>query len=166
MDIEVREGTGTEYFEVVEKLYRSTLKRKAFKGVDPLVFAKAQQLLSARERMKVVVAFWEGQHVTAHATSHLGNTALGILAASNEKGLECGAPYLAWWKTLLAAKSAGMKRYDLGGIDPYNNPSVYQFKVRMGAEEALHIGAFEAYSSLRVKLIWRIAEKVYNLIKK
>lgn len=164
-NIEIREGTSREYFEILKKLYLSAKRRKGFKGLDPDLFAKTQELLSASEKMNVVVAYYEGQPVTAHITSHLGDTALGILAASNEVALRCNASYLAWWRTLLAGKRAGMKKYDLGGINPGGNPHVYQFKSRMGAEEAYNIGTFEVCGSMRVQVIWHLAEKVHNLVK-
>jgi len=59
-----------------------------------------------------------------------------------------------------------MRRYDLGGVHPDDNPSVYQFKLRMGADEASHIGAFEACSSLHARITWRAAEKVYRTLKR
>ena len=164
-NIEIREGTDIEFFEVLEKLYTSALKRKKFKGLDPKEFIKTQQLLSPHEKMNIVVAYYQGRLVTAHATSHLGDTALGILAASNDKGFQCWASYIVWWRTLLAGKLAGMNKYDLGGIDPDNNPNVYQFKSRMGGEEYFHIGAFDAYSSSHVKIIWRMCDKIYQYIK-
>jgi lipid II:glycine glycyltransferase (peptidoglycan interpeptide bridge formation enzyme) len=99
-------------------------------------------------------------------TSHLGDTAVGVFQASSEKGLKYRASYLVWWKALLAAKYAGMKRYDLGGVDPDRNPNVYQFKLRMGAEEAFHIGAFEICENPIVKKIWHAAEWAHNLIRK
>jgi len=82
----------------------------------------------------------------------------GILAASTKEGLQCGASYLVWWKTLLAAKRAGMKIYNLGGIDPKENPSVYQFKMRMGGYEVYHIGTFDAMNSSWKKAIWKTME--------
>jgi lipid II:glycine glycyltransferase (peptidoglycan interpeptide bridge formation enzyme) len=164
-DIEILEGTDMELFEMLDKLYSSALKRKKFKGLDPKEFINTQKLLSPREKMNVVLAYYQGQVVTAHATSHLGDTALGILAASNDIGLKCWASYKVWWRTLLAGKQAGMSKYDLGGIDPDSNPNVYQFKSRMGTEERFHIGAFDAYSSARAKITWRICDKIYRNIK-
>lgn len=165
-NIEIKEETGGQYFEILKKLYLLTKQRKQFKGLDPDVFIKTQELLSASEKMNIVVAHYEGQPVSAHITSHLGDTALGILATSNEVGLKCNASYLVWWRTLLASKHAGMKRYDMSGIDPVRNPKVYQFKSRMGGREAFHIGAYDACSSLHVRIIWRISERIYNLLRK
>ncbi|UCC99427.1 MAG: peptidoglycan bridge formation glycyltransferase FemA/FemB family protein [Phycisphaerales bacterium] len=165
-DIEIREGADAEYFDILEALYFGALERKGFGGLDPTVFVRAQQLLSNGEKMNAVVAYCQGQPVAAHVTSHLGATGLGLLAAVNEAGLQCAASYLVWWRTLLAAKRAGMKRYDLGGIDPENNPRVFQFKSRIGSEEACHVGAFETCCNRYVRAIWRQAEKIHGRLKK
>jgi len=163
--LEIKEGFDPEYFSILEHLYRAAVQRKGFKGLDPEEFVRSQQMLSNNERMNVVVAYFNGQPVAAHATSHLGDTAVGTLAASSEKGLELSASYLVWWRTILAAKSFGMKRYDLGGIDPRKNPTVYQFKQRMGANVAFHIGTFEACTSPMVEKIWRMAERAHSFIR-
>ena len=91
---------------------------------------------------------------------------MALLVASNEKGLDCSSSYLIWWKACIAAKNAGMKRLDLGGIDPENNPGGYQFKSQISRRESRCIGSFDVCSSLPVKTVWRVSEKIYNVIKK
>jgi lipid II:glycine glycyltransferase (peptidoglycan interpeptide bridge formation enzyme) len=165
-NIEIREGTSLECFEILKRLYLLAKQRKQFKGLEYDVFMRTQELLSASEKMNIVVAYCEGQPVTAHITSHLGDTALGILAASNEIALQYNASYLVWWRTLLTGKYAGMKQYDMSGVDPIDNPNVYQFKSRMGGEDTFYIGAFEATTNTIIKNMWHIGEKIYRLIKK
>jgi len=165
-NIQIRESPDGEYLKILDKLYMSAQRRKKFKGLDMQVYFKTQQLLLPWQKMNVVLAYLDGEPLTADVTSYLGDTAVGLFQASSEKGLRCGASYLVWWRTLLAAKRAGMKMYDLGGVDLDRNPNVYQFKSRMGAKEAFHVGTFEACNSLRTKLIWRTSERIYNLITK
>jgi len=164
-NIEIKEGTDEEYFKVLDRLYMSAQKQKGFKGLDMQLFIRTQQMLPPRQKMNVVLAYYNGQPLTADVTSYLGDTAVGIFQASSKEGLRLGASYLVWWKALLSAKRAGMKRYDLGGVDPKNNPNVFEFKSRMGAHEIFHIGAFEACAGSRTKAVWTISEKVYNLVK-
>ena len=164
--IEIKEGADSKYFEILEKMYVQTKKRKRFKGLNPQEFVRTQRMLSPEEKMNVITAYWDGEPIASHASSHLGDTAVGTLAACSEKGLECSASYLVWWRTFLAAKRAGMKRYDLGGIDPDNNPTVYQFKSRMGGKEQFHIGAFEACSDSCARATWWLAENIYRILKR
>jgi len=164
--IEIREGTSRELWLILERIYESARSRKGFKGLEPDVFIETQELLSDARKVNVIAAYSDGEPISAHSTSHLGDTAVGILAGSSEKGLEVCSSYLVWWHTLLAAKRAGMSSYDLGGIDPVNNPDVYQFKLRMGGEQVRYIGAFDVCSSRAAGIFWRACEKAYNLLKK
>ena len=154
------------YFKVLERIYVEAKMRKAFKGLNPCEFIRTQELLPVEEKMNAIAAYHDGRAVTVHVSSHLGDTAVGTLAASNSEGLECGSSYLVWWRTFLAAKRAGMRRYDLGGIDPKNNFEVYQYKQRMGARVCQYIGAYEICTNSVVKDIWRAAECAYRLWKK
>ncbi len=166
MEIEVRDGTSGEFFDTLEYLYAGAKKRKDFEGVDSQEFAMTQQMLAPKDKAIVLIAYYNGQPVTALATTHFGNTAVPILLASNETGLRCGTSYLLFWKAYLMAKHLGMEYYDLGGVDPSKNPKGYLFKKRMGGEEAFHIGTFEVCSNFRVKTTWRMAEKVYLKLKR
>lgn len=165
-DIKIREEANADCFETLGKLYLSSIKRKRFRGLDPRVFIRTQQLLSSHEKTHVMLAYYEGEPVTAYSVSYLGDTAGQGIGACSENGLRCGASYLVWWRALLSARQAGMKYFDLGGIDPANNPGVYHFKKGLGGTEAFHIGAFEACNSSLVKGTWRLAEKLYTLVKK
>lgn len=164
--IEIREGWDMRFCEILRELYKVSMERKGFKGLDPDEFIKPQLMLSSEEKMNFIVACYENEPVSVHLSSHLGDTGVALLVASNEKGLDCGSSYLIWWKACIAAKNAGMKRFDLGGIDPNNNPGSYRFKSQISGQEYRCIGAFDACSSLPVKMAWRASEKVYNLIKK
>jgi len=163
--IQIRQGHNDEFCKILEELYLASLKRKGFKGLDVQEFIRPQQMLSSAEKMNIIIAYCDGEPVSTHLANNLGDTALVLLAASNEKGLACGASYLIWYRGAVSAFNAGMRWYDLGGIDPDNNPNVYQFKSRMGGDEVLHIGAFEACSSGIVKAVWHIGNKVYQRIK-
>lgn len=164
--IEIREGSKEKFCEIIEGLYLTSLKRKGFKGLDVQEFIRPQRLLAPAEKMNIIVAYYDGEPVSALLASHLGDTSVVLLAASNEKGLACGASYLIWYRGAVSAFHAGMNWYDLGGIDPDNNQNVYQFKSRMGGEEALHIGAFDTCRNFPARVVWYVSEKVYNRFKK
>jgi len=164
--LETRQSSDPECLKILDQLYISAQKRKKFKGLDMQVFIRTQQLLLPDQKMNAVLVYDKDEPLTVDVTSYLGDTAVGLFQANSEKGLQRRASYLAWWQALLAAQRAGMRRFDLGGIDPKNNPNVYEFKMRMGAKEAFHVGTFEACNSLRTKLIWRTSERIYNLITK
>jgi len=164
--VKIIEGTNEEYMKILKQVYQDAQKRKQFQGPDIQVFAQTQKLLLSHQKMNFVIAYVDDEPVTVDLTSYLGDTAVGLFQASTELGRNYYASYLVWWRALLAAKKSNMKRYDLGGIDPENNPNVYQFKKRMGADECNYIGVFEAASSMMVRNIWHAAEKLYRIVKK
>jgi lipid II:glycine glycyltransferase (peptidoglycan interpeptide bridge formation enzyme) len=162
-DIEIREGNNLTYFDILEDIYESTKERKKFQGLDPQLFIEVQKKLQHEDKMHIVVAYSSGKPVTAHASSYLGEMGEGILAGSTEEGLRLNSSYLVWWRTLVAAYQAGMKVYNLGGIDPKKNPTVCQFKSRMGGQKVYHIGTFDAVRSPSAKMLWRGIERMYRL---
>jgi lipid II:glycine glycyltransferase (peptidoglycan interpeptide bridge formation enzyme) len=157
-DIEVREGTDKEYFDLMERLYAQAKKRKGFEGLDSQVFARTQDMLPENEKARVLIAYYDGEVVSALTTTHFGNTAVPILYANNEKGLACGSSYLLWWRAYLSAKNLGMRYYDLGGVDKKANPEGHLFKKRMGGEEQVYIGAFDAYTNRVIRSVLAIVE--------
>lgn len=163
--IEMQETTDGKFFEVLETYYREMVNRKNFKGLEVREFARSQQLLSPAERMNVIAACYQGRPVTVHITSAIGDTGVALLVASSEKGFECCASYLAWWRAITGCLSRGMKRYDVGGVDFEKNPTVSQFKTGLGGTDCHYIGAFEACDSSSTKIMWRIAEKAYSYIR-
>jgi lipid II:glycine glycyltransferase (peptidoglycan interpeptide bridge formation enzyme) len=162
--LELRQGTEDEFCGVLEKLYLASIKRKGFRGLDIDEFLKIQELLSLSEKMRFLVAYKDQEPLSVLLASELGDTGIVLLAATSEKGLSCGSSQFVWYHAALAAKEAGVRILDLGGIDPVKNPTVYKFKLSMGSEEVFHIGAFEAAANPIVKNVWRIAERVYKYI--
>jgi lipid II:glycine glycyltransferase (peptidoglycan interpeptide bridge formation enzyme) len=164
--IEIRECRGGKFCQILRDLYGVMVNRKGFVASNPDEFIKPQLRLSPAEKLNFVAAYCDGEPVSVHVGSNLGTTGVALLAATDEKGLACGASYLVWWKACVAAKNAGMKQYDLGGIDPEKDPGCYQFKSHISRQESVSIGAFEAYSSLPVRAVWHASMKVYNLIRR
>jgi hypothetical protein len=164
--IEIRQGCDNRFCQILEHLYLASQKRKGFKGLDPQEFIRPQLMLSAAEKMNIIVAYCDGEPVAAHLASSLGDTAIVLLVANSEKGLSSGSSYLVWWQGAVEAWKAGMKTYDQGGIDPENNPAVYHFKSKMGGTEQIYLGAYEVCSGPVVKGMWHSCEKLYRFAKK
>lgn len=163
--VEIREGCDTEFWDILQNLYESAKGRKGFKGVDLQQFLKIQPMLSANEKLKLMVAYHEQEPVAVHLASNLGDTSVVLIVACNEKALSCFASYVLWYRGAVSACQDGMKWCDLGGVDPKRNPNVYQFKSRMGPEDTCHIGTFEAYANTWAKLVWYLPARLYSLTK-
>lgn len=148
-----------------EKIYQHSQKRKQFRGLNIQEFIQTQENLPADKKLNLIVIKMDAQLLSVDINSYLGDTSLGLFQSTTESGLSLGASYLAWWHTFLAAKRAGMRRYDMGGIDPVGNPNVYQFKLRMGGNEAFHLGCFEAYATPWAKRFCSVMNRIYAKIK-
>jgi len=165
-NIDFKEGTSGEFFNILKCLYAQAKERKGFRGIDADDFAESQKLFTEEDKAKILIAYYGNEPISAHATAHIGVNAEPIIAANTPDGLKYGSSYLIWWKAYLRAKELGMRYYNLGGIDEKLNPKGYLFKKRMGGKEVFHIGAFEICKNPIVKKIWRVAEWAYRLIKK
>jgi lipid II:glycine glycyltransferase (peptidoglycan interpeptide bridge formation enzyme) len=142
--LHIESGTDQSHWTILKNLYERSKLRKDFVGLDSNIFSETQQYLPATSKIEIIIARDEsGEPVCAHATSFLGKTALGIIAASSEKGLRMNASHLVWWHTLIQSKDKGATIYDLGGIDPIKNQAVYRFKMHMGTLEIKSIGCFD-----------------------
>jgi lipid II:glycine glycyltransferase (peptidoglycan interpeptide bridge formation enzyme) len=164
--VETREYTDDTHFPTLEAFYMDLIRRKGFRGVHPQVFARTQRTLAESEKMSLVVAYLGGEPVSVHVSTNLGESGILLLTASSEKGYECSASYMAWWKAVLISNSRGMKKYDVGGVDFEHDPGISRFKAGMGGQECSYIGGFEACTSAAVENIWAMSEKAYRMLKK
>ena len=118
------------------QLYQAMQERKPFETtVDVEEFARIQALLSGPARMRTFLAKTEGCAIGALVCCLLGDTAIYLLGATNERARELKAAYFLHWQAILWLKNHGARRYDLGGIDPEANPGGYHFKSGFGGEE-------------------------------
>lgn len=127
------------YLEFV-RLYDAMWERKQFAtSVDVGEFGRIQELLSASARMQTFLARKDGEAIGALVCSQMGDTAIYLLGATNERGRELKAAYFLQWQAMLWLKERGACRYDLGGIDPETNPGGYHFKRGFGGDEVSRV---------------------------
>lgn len=65
------------------------------------------------------------------------------LFATTEAGRNLSASYAVFWKLVQHCQKGGVTAYDLGGIDPVNNPGVYRFKKDTGATPVELLGEWD-----------------------
>lgn len=73
----------------------------------------------------------------------VGNRACDHLAATTERGRELRASYAVFRALIQHCRRLGVEFYDLGGIDPFQNPGVYAFKKQTGAEPLEYLGEWD-----------------------
>ena len=138
----VERGTNQWFCERFLHLFDEMHQTKKFRRrFDPGFFLG---LPAAQTGLVILIARREGEDAAGHVVSMLGDTAIYLFGATNQLGRETKAGYLLNWHAMLLAKEQGLVSYDLGGIDPVDNPDGYRFKKRMGGREVVAAGPYEA----------------------
>jgi len=160
-DLTIREGTDPEDFQVFTEIYQSMRSRKKFDTtVDVNEFARIQQRLPGRQRMKVMNCLQQGTPVAGIVCSAMGKSAVYLLGATGENGLNAKGTYLLQWAMIKWLKQSGIHHYDLGGIDPERNPGVYHFKRGLAGQEVSYIGQISLCENFLSSLLMQAGDFV------
>lgn len=148
-NLTVAMGNGTEEYEAFCEIYREMMKRKQFETtVDIEEFAQIQNELPEHQRMCVLIAQnCDGVRVAGLVASAIGDSAIYLLGATSDDGLDSKGAYLLQWTLIEWLRNSGVKQYDLGGIDPEVNPGVYHFKKGFSGSDVCQLNPFIASSS-------------------
>jgi lipid II:glycine glycyltransferase (peptidoglycan interpeptide bridge formation enzyme) len=148
------------------ELYDEFRENKHFDvELDPKFYIDVQQMLPESERLRVALCEIEGTLVSGHVSSLLGDTTVNLFRANRRAALASRASYLIQWNGVCNACEKGCRWYDLGGIDPKDNPGVYSFKKGMGGEEITVSGPFEYYPDNFRRLLITGCEKAYRTVR-
>jgi Acetyltransferase (GNAT) domain len=143
-DLEVTFGTEPDRFDHVARMSEALRARKGYElDLDAHFYADVQRDLNQQDRLVVGLVWKDGTPVAGNITSIHGDTAVYLVGASTQTGLECKAGYLMHWRTIELIRERGVPWYDLGGIDPVDNPGVTSFKLRTNGSDVTAAGPFE-----------------------
>lgn len=124
----VDEGRESD-FETMTAMCRQMERRKQVQAVREMVsFGRIQRLLWPNQRMKLLLCLDRGVPVAGALASALGASGVYLMGATSDQGLSSKGSYLLQWRILNWLRDKGVREYDLGGINPDNNPGVYHFK--------------------------------------
>ncbi len=128
-DLTVTAGDGVEEYRAFCQIYSEMRRRKTFDTtVDAAEFERIQQTLPLSQRMRVLLCHEKGNLVAGLVASAMGDSAIYLLGATSDAGLNAKGAYLLQWTLISWLRERGVVWYDLGGIDPEVNPGVYHFK--------------------------------------
>jgi lipid II:glycine glycyltransferase (peptidoglycan interpeptide bridge formation enzyme) len=177
--LSVTSGNGVDEFRAFTEMYFQMLKRKDFDTtVDVEEFARMQGLLAEPERMRVWMCQSKGIPVAGLVVAALGDSAIYLLGATSDAGLESRGAYLLQWTAMQWLRAQGVRWYDLGGIDPEKNPGVYRFKKGfsgadicqisplIGSKSALSFGLAKASFALKSRLRAGLKSTIAGRIEK
>jgi lipid II:glycine glycyltransferase (peptidoglycan interpeptide bridge formation enzyme) len=141
-------GNGSKEYETFCALYHEMRKRKTFETtVDVEEFTRIQKDLDGTHRMQVLICENKGTPVAGLVVSAMGDSAIYLLGATSDDGLNTKGAYLLQWTMIQWLKANRIRWYDLGGIDPEGNPGVYTFKKGFGGADVLQLNALVACDS-------------------
>lgn len=147
-NLTVVSGRGTEEYRSFCGMYTQMYKRKAFEtSVDAEEFGRIQADLPDSQRMHVLICHDKDVPVAGLVVSAMGNSAIYLLGATSDSGLNSKGAYLLQWTMISWLKEHGIQWYDLGGIDPEGNPGVYHFKKGLSGADTCQISPLAASDS-------------------
>lgn len=144
-NLTIVEGDGVAEYRVFAQVYEKMWSRKKFDTtVDVNEFARICEDLPAGLKLKILICEHQGKPVGSIVCSAIGNTGIYLLGANHDEGLNTKGAYLLQWTMIKWLKENGFQYYDLGGIDPEQNPGVYHFKQGFSGQDVSRIAPFEA----------------------
>lgn len=132
-DIKLEQGLYNDFYDRFRVLYDEVQQAKGFAPAIPPEFYRDLTGLDFEHR--ILIATHEGRDLGAVTVGLAGQGAVYLFGATAEAGRKLNAGYFLTWQGYLMAKAWGAGVYDLGGIDPEENPTVTRFKRRAGGYE-------------------------------
>jgi hypothetical protein len=163
---ELHVGEGCDEFKHFTRFYNEMLGRKQLVTTTSLnAFRNLQLNLANDEKMKVILCGSGGAWHTGAVISTIGRRGIYLFGATTGQGLKDHSAYLVQWEAIGLLKAAGCLEYDLNGINPETNPTVYRFKSRLAGangRELERLGTFEGCLSRSSRVAVEVGDHVVN----
>jgi lipid II:glycine glycyltransferase (peptidoglycan interpeptide bridge formation enzyme) len=165
-DLKVIAGNGLAEYQTFCQLYQEMKKRKAFETtVDVEEFQRIQEELAELHRMRILICEDKGIPVAGLVVSAMGDSAIYLLGATSDAGLNAKGAYLLQWTMIQWLKENGIRWYDLGGINPEANPGVYTFKKGMSGVDVCQINPLVESGSILSTAIVKAGMAMQNKLR-
>ncbi len=155
--LKIIEGTQNELYKIFLLLAQQMTLRKNFEpGVDLRLYSLIQEDLPGPLKMRIAVCEFQNEPVCVAIYSVIGDTGIYLLGATGDEGLKLKGAYLLQWHMIQRMKESGALYYDLGGIDPRQNPGVYDFKLGVAGKTAYEeelMGEFHGCFTIEAKIM-------------
>jgi len=147
-ELEIVESSDVGSFEQFVPIYKEMVGRKKFLEPNDIgEFAKIQERLPGRFKMKIMLCKSKGEICAGLISSAIGESAIYLFGATSDAGLKRRGSYLLHWRLIEELIKSGLKAYDLHGIDSIRNPGTYRFKADLcgdnGSEECF-LGKYQS----------------------
>ena len=164
--LKVISGNGTDEYRRFCQMYEQMWKRKTFETtVDVEEFARIQEDLPETHRMRILICEQDGIPVAGLVASAMGDSAIYLLGATSDDGLNAKGAYLLQWTLIQWLRESGVKWYDLGGIDPEGNPGVYSFKKGLSGADVYQLTPLVACKSVVSSAVVRVSLAAHRVVR-
>jgi hypothetical protein len=164
--LSIRESFDEKDLILIQPLYDELKKKKNISGANLTELSLIQSRLIQEQKMRITLCENEKGVIAGSICSGIGDTALGIVGVTSEEGRRRRAYYLLQWGEILWAKKNMNKAYDLNGINPVTNPSVYHFKSGLRGREVTFLGIYDCFPNGMSKRLLRISDRLVKVVKK
>ena len=159
-------GNGTDEYRTFCRMYDQMQKRKRFETtVDVEEFGRLQEDLPETHRMRIWICEQDGVPVAGLVASAMGDSAIYLLGATSDDGLNAKGAYLLQWTLIQWLKENGIRWYDLGGIDPEGNPGVHSFKRGLSGADVSQLTPLVACNNVFSSAVVRTSIAVNRAIR-
>ncbi|MBI4054284.1 MAG: peptidoglycan bridge formation glycyltransferase FemA/FemB family protein [Candidatus Doudnabacteria bacterium] len=147
--VTVEQFSEGKWAKIFWQLIKETERRDRFTSHPYTYYFNLLEGLGRSRSAKLFLAYYQKRPLAGAIISYFGNTATYLHGASADRLRNVMAPYLVQWTAMKQAKSAGLKRYDFGGIAPTHSSAVHawsgltRFKTGFGGQEISYIGAYD-----------------------
>jgi hypothetical protein len=162
----IRESHDENSLLALKPHYDALRQKKNFSGTDLDELAIIQSKLGPEQRMRIILCEYDGRLIAGSVCSGLGETALGLLGITSDLGRETRAYYLLQWDEILWAMRNSHPTYDLNGINPLTNPTVYHFKAGLKGREVTFLGVYDCYPGKLSPWVVRLSDRAVGRFKK
>jgi len=167
--VEIKEGTAKD-IPILYRLLKETSNRSNFLLRSSSYYHDLWTKLAPLSP-KMVLAFHEGQPVSAILVVGFGQGVWGICTGNSASSRGLGASYLLNWEVITWAIHNGYKFYDMGGIAPEadeHHPlgGLKIFKSHLGGSAVEFVGEYDLVFKSPAYRLWNIGQKSFNTIKK
>jgi lipid II:glycine glycyltransferase (peptidoglycan interpeptide bridge formation enzyme) len=164
--LKVIAGNGIDEYRTFSRMYNQMWERKKFDTtVDVEEFGRLQEDLPETHRMRILICQQDGVPVAGLVASAMGDSAIYLLGATSDDGLNAKGAYLLQWTLIQWLNENGFKSYDLGGIDPEGNPGVYSFKRGMSGADVFQLTPLVACNSFVSSAIVRASLAAHRIVR-
>lgn len=159
--IQIFRGVDQKLLDDFIVIYKEMLSRKKFtENIDLTSFYEFINRTETFNKPKLIIAYSNNIPISGIIFSSVGDIGISLFRATNEIGMRLNASYIIQFETIKWLKELGASIYDLGGIDPINNPNVFNFKLGISDHQTTDLGLLESSNNAASKTLVYLGEHI------